>query len=452
MLDVYELRRILECEAAALAAERHTDAHLALMDAAIEEMAAALASDGPERGDALHRRRPALPSRDRRGDAQRRRPAHDATRCASVIRRALMSIFLDPRQPRALARAAPRDPRGDRGARRRRSARAEMRAHLVRVESDVHNALTAGAPATGGGTMAEVGYVGLGVMGGGDRAAPARRRPRRHGLEPHAREGRAAARRRACAGPRPRARSPSGARSSSRWSRTPPRCARSPTGPTGSSPASRPGKVYVDMRTASPDEHARARRARRGAGRADARRARLGQRRSRSSRASCRSWSAATRTSFERVEPMLEAIGPKVLPRRAERPGGDDEDRDQPEPRRADARVQRGRAARREERHPARARRRGAARERDRLADGRVPRPVRARAAGRGLVRLQHDAEGHEPRARARARARRAAADDRDDERAAHRRARHGPRRAGLRRCSSTCSRAMSGVETSVRA
>src|SRR6266550_6109037 len=47
MLDVYELRRILECEAAGLAAERHTDAHLGLMDAAIEEMAAALErSDG----------------------------------------------------------------------------------------------------------------------------------------------------------------------------------------------------------------------------------------------------------------------------------------------------------------------------------------------------------------------------------------------------------------------
>ncbi len=34
--------------------------------------------------------------------------------------------------------------------------------------------------------MAELGYVGLGVMGGRDRAAPARRRPHRHGLEPHA--------------------------------------------------------------------------------------------------------------------------------------------------------------------------------------------------------------------------------------------------------------------------
>ncbi len=51
MVDLYELRRILECEAAALAAERHGDAHLRLMDAAIEEMAKGLESTGPERAE-----------------------------------------------------------------------------------------------------------------------------------------------------------------------------------------------------------------------------------------------------------------------------------------------------------------------------------------------------------------------------------------------------------------
>ena len=69
------------------------------------------------------------------------------------------------------------------------------------------------------------------------------------------------------------------------------------------------------------------------------------------------------------------------VPPRCERLRGDDEDRDEPLARRADARVQRGRLARGEERHRARARGRGDARERDRLADGRLPRPVRARAA-----------------------------------------------------------------------
>ena len=37
MLDIYELRRILECEAAGLAAERHGEAHLAVMDSAIAD-------------------------------------------------------------------------------------------------------------------------------------------------------------------------------------------------------------------------------------------------------------------------------------------------------------------------------------------------------------------------------------------------------------------------------
>ena len=44
--DLFELRRIIDCEGAALAAERHTSAHLAQLDAATDEMAAALAVSG----------------------------------------------------------------------------------------------------------------------------------------------------------------------------------------------------------------------------------------------------------------------------------------------------------------------------------------------------------------------------------------------------------------------
>lgn len=44
--DLFELRRIIDCEGAALAAERHTPAHLAALDAATDEMAAALAGQG----------------------------------------------------------------------------------------------------------------------------------------------------------------------------------------------------------------------------------------------------------------------------------------------------------------------------------------------------------------------------------------------------------------------
>ena len=142
MLDVYELRRILECEAAGLAAERRTDAHLALMDAAIEEMAAALASDDPSRGaryiDADLRFHLAIAEATRNGVVLH---AMDALR--GVIRRALMSIFSIPDSPersfeqhRAIRTAI--------AARDAVDAREAMRAHLVRVESDVHNALTLG--------------------------------------------------------------------------------------------------------------------------------------------------------------------------------------------------------------------------------------------------------------------------------------------------------------------
>src|SRR5581483_11136343 len=96
--------------------------------------------------------------------------------------------------------------------------------------------------------------------------------------------------------------------------------------------------------------------------------------------------------------------------------------------------VQRGRAAGREERHRPGEGGRGDARVRDRLADGRVPRPARARPPGRGLVRLPHDAEGHEPRPRARPPARGDAAHDGGDEPAPDGGERDGDRRAGLRR------------------
>jgi DNA-binding FadR family transcriptional regulator len=67
-----------------------------------------------------------------------------------VIRRALMSIFRVPDSPersfeqhRAIRAAI--------GARDATAARAEMRAHLVRVEADVHQALNAASPPARGG-------------------------------------------------------------------------------------------------------------------------------------------------------------------------------------------------------------------------------------------------------------------------------------------------------------
>ena len=55
----------------------------------------------------------------------------------------------------------------------------------------------------------------------------------------------------------------------------------------------------------------------------------------------CRSWSAATPRRSTQVEPICSSIGPTVRRSRRERPGAADQDRDQPQPARADDRVQR---------------------------------------------------------------------------------------------------------------
>ncbi len=147
MHDIYELRRILECESAALAAERRADVHLTLMDEAIQEMTAGLQSTDGDRGD-----------RYIDGDLRFHLTIAEATRnglllhsmgaLRDVIRRALMSIFLIPGSPeRSLEQhRAIREAIADGDAGR---ARAEMRDHLVRVESDVQRALSTGVTVGG---------------------------------------------------------------------------------------------------------------------------------------------------------------------------------------------------------------------------------------------------------------------------------------------------------------
>jgi GntR family transcriptional regulator, transcriptional repressor for pyruvate dehydrogenase complex len=139
MRDVYELRLILECEAAALAAERHGDVHLAVMDEAIEEMRLALAEgdDGDRYIDADLRFHVAIADATRNGVI-----LHSMGALREVIRRALISIFRIPGSPeRSLDQhSAIRAAIAARDATR---AREEMRAHLLRVESDVNNALGA---------------------------------------------------------------------------------------------------------------------------------------------------------------------------------------------------------------------------------------------------------------------------------------------------------------------
>ena len=133
MQDLFELRRILDCEAAAAAAERRSEAHLAEMDSAVAQMQDAL--DGTGRGDAFidGDLRFHLAVAEATGN---RLLLHSMQAVRDVVRRALMTVYHIPHSPesavvehRSIAAAiAAGDP--DR-------ARAEMRAHLVRVESDV---------------------------------------------------------------------------------------------------------------------------------------------------------------------------------------------------------------------------------------------------------------------------------------------------------------------------
>jgi GntR family transcriptional regulator, transcriptional repressor for pyruvate dehydrogenase complex len=150
MLDIYELRRILECEAAALAAHRRTGAHLALMDAAIAEMQEGLEAPGPERAelyiDGDLRFHLAIAEATQNGLL-----LHSMRALREVIRRALTSIFTIPDSPER-SHEQHRSIRAAIAARDAELARTTMHDHLVRVESDVRRALSAGANASNGGS------------------------------------------------------------------------------------------------------------------------------------------------------------------------------------------------------------------------------------------------------------------------------------------------------------
>jgi GntR family transcriptional repressor for pyruvate dehydrogenase complex len=138
MRDLFELRRILDCEAAELAASRHTERDLGEMMASIEEMTAALEEHevGDRFIDADLRFHLAL------GEASANRLlVHSMDAVRGVVRRALLSVSLIPQSPeRALfehreihAAIAAGDPE---------RARRGMRTHLERVESDIERAAT----------------------------------------------------------------------------------------------------------------------------------------------------------------------------------------------------------------------------------------------------------------------------------------------------------------------
>ena len=130
--DVIELRSILECEAAALAAERHGPEHLTRMDEAIEEMTKGL--EEPE-GDAFIDAdlRFHLAVAEATGN---RVLLHSMQAVRDVIRRMLMTVF---NLPGSAVRAVEehRSVRAAIAAGDPSRARDEMRAHLTRVEIDV---------------------------------------------------------------------------------------------------------------------------------------------------------------------------------------------------------------------------------------------------------------------------------------------------------------------------
>jgi len=145
MREIYELRRILEVEAAALAAERRSEADLEEMEVAIGEMAAGLESDRADsyiEADLRFHLAIAKASGNRL-------VLHSMHALRDLIRRALVSIYLIPSSPERsleqhrLIRAAI-------VAQDTERARDEMRAHLVRVEADVHHIVAQGLESVDG--------------------------------------------------------------------------------------------------------------------------------------------------------------------------------------------------------------------------------------------------------------------------------------------------------------
>jgi GntR family transcriptional regulator, transcriptional repressor for pyruvate dehydrogenase complex len=130
--DVIELRSILECEAAALAAQRHSPDHLTYMHWAIKEMTKGLdKTEGDAFIDAdLHFH---LAVAEATGN---RVLLHSMQAVRDVIRRMLMTVF---HLPGSAARAIEEHQtiRAAIAAGDATRARDEMRAHLTRVELDV---------------------------------------------------------------------------------------------------------------------------------------------------------------------------------------------------------------------------------------------------------------------------------------------------------------------------
>jgi GntR family transcriptional repressor for pyruvate dehydrogenase complex len=137
LLEIYEVRKTLEVEAAGLAARRRTDQDLAQMAKAIDEMEAGL--DSQERYIAADLQfHLAVAAATRNRVALRMMHA-----VRDLLHRALASIYHIPGSP-ARSIAQHRQILEAIGSRDAESARERMREHLLRVEQDIQDALAGG--------------------------------------------------------------------------------------------------------------------------------------------------------------------------------------------------------------------------------------------------------------------------------------------------------------------
>src|SRR5256885_6492712 len=138
--DLFELRRIIDCEAAALAAARRSEQHLEEMDAAISEMEHSLAEH--DRGERFIEAdlRFHLAVAEATGN---RMLLHSMHAVRDVVRRALLTVYFIPHSPES-AVVEHRSIRAAVAASDSARAREAMRDHLTRVETDVEKGVNHG--------------------------------------------------------------------------------------------------------------------------------------------------------------------------------------------------------------------------------------------------------------------------------------------------------------------
>src|SRR3954469_14576241 len=138
--DLFELRRIIDCEAAALAAARRTDQQLAAMDEAIDEMEQTLDANGRDQRFVDADLRFHLTIAEATGN---RLIVYSMQAARDVVRRALEQAVNVPRSPES-AIVEHRAVREAIAARNPDWARNAMREHLERVEHDAEKGVSNG--------------------------------------------------------------------------------------------------------------------------------------------------------------------------------------------------------------------------------------------------------------------------------------------------------------------